>query len=466
MKRAFPGFAQPTREQFEELWQACIFVLDTNVLLNLYRYPPGTCHQLLSVIEKVRERLWVPYQVGLEFQRNRFVVLAERKSLFRRGQDGLVQAKAAVERVVESFTFQGECAHIQPNSYTTAIFRALDEFASHLERQAKGHPDVYEPDPLLERISTVLDGKVGARPESQKVVDGICAEGDFRYTHRIPPGYMDAEKKSKGESEEYYYGGILYQARYGDWLLWTQLLSEAARQQWKAVVFVTDDQKEDWWHVAHSAGKMTLGPRPELVAEMSDKAKVRLFHMYSSPNFMRLAKEHLKIEVSEDAIKDVEDIAGTGVDDPAGASPIGIRKIEEAVKGWLSGIIPYVGIEFGRREFPDFIIDLSSGLRKGVDVTCVRDRGSIGRLFRKRVLQAQSAMDEQLVDDVVLVVVVQDESLHAVARIAVEQCPAESLAGVTVVVGRVGSSVGEPDKLEFTPVLQRFSRPRNGSSAA
>jgi hypothetical protein len=39
MKKLFPGFYQPIEKEFQSLWKNCIFILDANVLLNLYRYP-------------------------------------------------------------------------------------------------------------------------------------------------------------------------------------------------------------------------------------------------------------------------------------------------------------------------------------------------------------------------------------------------------------------------------------------
>ncbi|NJM11835.1 MAG: hypothetical protein HC889_08085 [Synechococcaceae cyanobacterium SM1_2_3] len=33
----------------------------------------------------------------------------------------------------------------------------------------------------------------------------------------------------------------------------------------KHIVFVTDDEKEDWWLTIESKGEKTIGPRPELL---------------------------------------------------------------------------------------------------------------------------------------------------------------------------------------------------------
>ena len=42
MKDSFPGYYRPTENEFAEMWESCLFVLDANVLLNLYRYSVDT----------------------------------------------------------------------------------------------------------------------------------------------------------------------------------------------------------------------------------------------------------------------------------------------------------------------------------------------------------------------------------------------------------------------------------------
>ncbi|PRS43897.1 hypothetical protein C6Y01_08315 [Bacillus sp. NMCC46] len=61
------------REQFrefyfdkddKEIWKDSIIVLDTNVLLNLYRYTQETSEQILNLLQKYKENLWMPHQVA------------------------------------------------------------------------------------------------------------------------------------------------------------------------------------------------------------------------------------------------------------------------------------------------------------------------------------------------------------------------------------------------------------------
>ena len=51
MKSLFKGFYQLTEEEFKSLWENSLFIFDTNVLLNLYRYQSSTRDALLKVME-------------------------------------------------------------------------------------------------------------------------------------------------------------------------------------------------------------------------------------------------------------------------------------------------------------------------------------------------------------------------------------------------------------------------------
>jgi hypothetical protein len=62
MRNIFPGYYRPTDEEFYKMWQECIFVFDANVLLNLYRYSPDTRDELLDVLERLKDRIWIPHQ--------------------------------------------------------------------------------------------------------------------------------------------------------------------------------------------------------------------------------------------------------------------------------------------------------------------------------------------------------------------------------------------------------------------
>src|ERR1039458_8581926 len=82
MKDHMIGFYRPSDDEFKAIWSKATFVLDANVLLNLYRYPTNASHDLLKALAKLSGRLWLPYHAALEYQRNRLNVIAEQKKRF------------------------------------------------------------------------------------------------------------------------------------------------------------------------------------------------------------------------------------------------------------------------------------------------------------------------------------------------------------------------------------------------
>ena len=79
MKDTFFEYNRLHEEEIKNLWDRAIFIFDTNVLLNLYRYSDDTSKKFLETIVKLETRVWIPYQVGLEFNKNRLKVISEQK---------------------------------------------------------------------------------------------------------------------------------------------------------------------------------------------------------------------------------------------------------------------------------------------------------------------------------------------------------------------------------------------------
>ena len=57
MKDLFPQYTNFLNVDYGIVWKHALFVFDTNVLLNLYRYQSKTRDELLNVLEQRRSRL-------------------------------------------------------------------------------------------------------------------------------------------------------------------------------------------------------------------------------------------------------------------------------------------------------------------------------------------------------------------------------------------------------------------------
>src|SRR5262245_13176354 len=66
----FPGSYNQTEEEALKLWRECIFLFDTNVLLNTYSYSFAALKQFWQVLESIEKRIWLSYQVAIEVYKN------------------------------------------------------------------------------------------------------------------------------------------------------------------------------------------------------------------------------------------------------------------------------------------------------------------------------------------------------------------------------------------------------------
>ncbi|OAV72243.1 hypothetical protein Barb4_00031 [Bacteroidales bacterium Barb4] len=82
MKSKFTGYYKPTEVEFKELWENALFVLDTNVLLDLFRYSENAVNALFKAIETLKDRIWIPYKVAFEYHKDlNSVISAQAKNI-------------------------------------------------------------------------------------------------------------------------------------------------------------------------------------------------------------------------------------------------------------------------------------------------------------------------------------------------------------------------------------------------
>ena len=77
------------------------------------------------------------------------------------------------------------------------------------------------------------------------------------------------------------------------------------------VVFVTDDEKEDWWLTIDSGGLKRSRPRPELTDELRREAGVGRFFMVASERFAQIFAPILKVPLSNATLEQVRDVRST-----------------------------------------------------------------------------------------------------------------------------------------------------------
>lgn len=271
MRNRFPGWYPKSEAELSALWHNAIFVPDANVLLHCLRHPAAVRNELLRVFDAIKNSLWIPYQVGLEFHRNRLDVEFSAQDAY----DALVKDREALVAKARERLHQLR-AHpvIEVDKELGALDRFSREFHERMAAARSKHP-VDEIASSVERLTKLLDGRIGEKWTPEKL-SALKKEGEDRYSKKIPPGYKDA-KKDGGELD-----------KFGDLVIWKEMIAKAQSDK-RPMIFITDDVKEDWWWI-HKGRK--LGPRPELVEEFRASAQ-QDFHIYEFSLFLRFAANRL-----------------------------------------------------------------------------------------------------------------------------------------------------------------------------
>ncbi len=97
MLKKFAWYIQPTEDELNTIWKTGILTVDTNVLLDLYRYHESTRDSLISSLEKFEGNRWLSHQACQEFFRNRTKVIISSNQTFKQAQDEIEKLTKNVE---------------------------------------------------------------------------------------------------------------------------------------------------------------------------------------------------------------------------------------------------------------------------------------------------------------------------------------------------------------------------------
>ena len=305
MKELFPHYYGPTDSELCMLWNEGVFILDANMLLNPYRCPKEMSADLMQIFKRLAEqgRLWVPYQVALEYQQNlpgEIEDQIERRYTLVREMIKRVKNNALdnFKKSLDGMQLEKRHFLMNPSQLMAETEIGFGRLLDKLEELKQQHISEAAYSALRDEIDNMLQGRVGPLPESQEWLEKIYCEGKKRYEKSIPPGFGDI---GKPENDAYVYNGLSFKQRYGDLIIWKQIIQQAKMSDiFKYIAFVTGDVKKDWWWIS---GTKAVGPLPELAREISSEAGVLLFYMYSLDGFMESAKEHLNIQISLESIE-------------------------------------------------------------------------------------------------------------------------------------------------------------------
>lgn len=289
-----------------------LVVPDTSALLHSYRLSPETADAWLELLGALGDRLWVPYQVALEYQRNRLSVVAAQTSLAHKLRRDALGAVQTLKDLVQKETPQIRRSRVVELEEWQALAEDWSKGVECLfDKTLARAVDVDDAAAARDRVHISLEqsltGRIGS-PLSEPDYNALLKEGKERFSKRIPPGFMD-QKKSGDD-------------KFGDLVFWEEVLVHAGAQQ-RGVVIVCEDQKEDWW--IRQSGR-TLGPLPALREEFQRRVQ-KPFWLVTVAGLMKQAgdfglplpggaevaeAERLEAELSQDQARKEREGALTG----------------------------------------------------------------------------------------------------------------------------------------------------------
>lgn len=267
-----------------------VLVLDTNVLRAPYRMSKETLDGLRAIYTRLAQagRLFIPEQVAREFAPGRADELV---AIYQSLESRKISVKETRPSILE----------------TLPEYQQLLNVEEEINRISKDHRKVINK--IIQRLQELnwndevsqLYSKLFTEDRVIKLTTSrqdIIKEHSYRFVNKIPPGYSDKDNPTEG---------------IGDYLIWLSIL-QLGRSIKKDVIFVSEETKPDWWHVANG---QPLYPRFELVDEYRRASEGCAFHILKLSSLLRLfgaaqgiveeAKQYKQLTPSTESSSNVQD---------------------------------------------------------------------------------------------------------------------------------------------------------------
>ena len=274
-----------TPEIEKTIWEKGIFIFDTSSICEMYKLNQAARESVSHIITYLKNRIWIPGHVQYEYSKNRIEVINEtiKKSLSEFNTDTkFTQAYTLLDNFIgkvnkgdflpyfreEIFGKIKESIQKSKEEYKSAYKLIKDELKARTEELKA----IKDNDCILNAFSNVEHGQ----EFSYHTILEIVKEGAFRYSHKIPPGYMDEEDKIGTQ-------------RYGDLIIWKEIIAYS-RSKSLPIIYICNDLKEDYYDPENKTIDI---PRHELIKEFIDETG-QLFWMYTLSSFLEKLNEHYK----------------------------------------------------------------------------------------------------------------------------------------------------------------------------
>lgn len=278
IKELFPEFHQEDLSENDlELSKKNLIVIDTNYLLDILRLPIEQSEQYITALEKMKNNIYIPYLVALEFHFNKIGV---KKGIQQEINNYRTNFKNKyINDFVDNITNVSKITFldIKKDEFNKEINNSIEEMSNKLMNIFDHFIEDYssiDNEGLYKRLLTIIERCIGEK-YTQSWINKVEEYGEIRYAEKKAPGFNDAEKTDFKE-----YSGIKYQEKYGDLIIWEDVKEYAKNEEISGdkVIFVTNDgQSDNKKDLYYSVSGMTVGPRINLMDELTQTANKKLY---------------------------------------------------------------------------------------------------------------------------------------------------------------------------------------------
>lgn len=248
LDKVFPDASRVFSEEFKDaaiISRDAIYILDTNVLLVPFDTTEKNLKEIKSIYEryKAKNRLYIPARVAREFAHNRATKIGEVFLQIRQLKDNLNSGMFKINQY----------PILDTNPSYIALLKQFEEIQQGIKNSRKLLDSIETDiqswtwnDNVSRAYKEVFTHDIVIEVEKRK--EDIERDLSFRIEYKVAPGYKDSKKLDDGV---------------GDLVIWQTIL-EISKKFKRDVVFVTNDQKNDWFY---RQDKVSLYPKYELFDE-------------------------------------------------------------------------------------------------------------------------------------------------------------------------------------------------------
>ena len=281
-------------EKFQEIRSSeHIIVLDTTVLLELYRQPANISLDVISALKRILTNIYIPRQVYEEYLKNYHKICGDEKKKYKKVtkelSDSLKKLQNDIAKKVGEYRKHNytDISKLQNNlnEKIKDTQNIITEFEKSHHAEIQLNIDFLQNDKVKEFVDLLLNqGSIGQKiPFSKKIL--LLQEGQVRYDNLIPPGFHDSAKNGE--------------AKYGDLFVWKDIIT-IAKEKNTNIIFVCNDTKEDWWEKNKDT---PIDLRQELNEEFKETNPSLSIHFLTLDKFFSYLAEELKLGKSKSALQ-------------------------------------------------------------------------------------------------------------------------------------------------------------------